>query len=541
MDDPMPSPLNARMITLMRSQSTSSTAYYPQIPRRQSSLSASLSDGTSGQAVSTRTPSLSESLYQIRVVKIREQNARALSNGYDPDDPFVDKNPQLLTDEQQAKHPMNRYRALPRLTIRWSSGSWDSSGQSVPSNPASGSLQSRAPTPQIENLELNQFSQVKSAYISSMDLPVAFVDVKSTTSSPQIGLGAMSLWTTVHVSADVTSVPFPGTSGLAPLDAIVVLDRLSQPSVNLLAQITLGPSVLASNLMHNHDRIAIVCVNGMRKHGFEILLPLGFHSLDTVRSALNRFSQRQHPMKHGAPLNLGNAIQQVANMFCTSTRPAFCHLFFVSATPPDHLLIPWIDQAIGFHTITPKTCLPVTRPNFQAGWHISYDVATGDLCPHGAHFIRKVSKVIRHLRTGIRPGSISDLKLSLSPGHGCLIQTVIDSTRLTSIRPGETWVVPVRIHIPNAFPPASLPSESPVQSPILGDLFAQINELLEEFTGEITQPILTASVDYRHSLLPTPNLIHAETQLTVVRMEDSRQFGKPNVVVIEQGEELVMF
>lgn len=244
MDDPMPPPLSARRITLMRSQSTSSTAYYPQIPRRQSSLSASLSDGTSGQAVSTRTPSLSESLYQIRVVKIREQNARAFSNGYDPDDPFVDKvtaslvcslcpfvniviqNPQPLTDEQQAKRPKNRYRALPRLTIRWSSGSWGSSGLSVPSISASGSLQSRAPTPQIENLELNPFSQVKSAYISPMNLPAAFVDVKSTTSRPQIGLGAMSLWTTVNVSADVSSVPFPGTSGLAPLDAIVLLDRL---------------------------------------------------------------------------------------------------------------------------------------------------------------------------------------------------------------------------------------------------------------------------------------------------------------------------
>lgn len=279
----------------------------------------------------------------------------------------------------------------------------------------------------------------------------------------------------------------------------------------------------------------------MAKQGFEILLPLGFHSLDTVRSTLNRFSQRQHLMKHGAPLDLGNIIQQVANMFCTTTRPAFCHLFFVSANPPDHLLIPWIDQAIGFHTITPQTCLPVTRPNFQGDWHISYDVATGDVCPYGAHFIRRVSKVIRQLRTGIRPGSISDLKLSLSPGHGCLIQTVIDNTRLTSIRPGETWVVPVQIHIPNAFPAASRASQSPIQSPILEDLLAQVTELLEEFTGEFTQPILTASVDYRHSLLPSRNIIHAESQLTVVRVEDNRQFAKSNVVVIEQGDELVMF
>lgn len=246
-------------------------------------------------------------------------------------------------------------------------------------------------------------------------------------------------------------------------------------------------------------------------------------------------------MKRGAPLDLGSVIQQVAYMFCTPTRPAFCHLFYVSATPPDHLLIPWIDHTIGFHTITPQSCLPVTRPNFQAGWHISYDVSSEDMGPHGAQFIRKVSKVIAQLRTGIRPGFISDLKLSLLPGDGCLIQTVVDSTRLTSIRPGETWVIPIQILVPNAFPQASRASKSAVQSPILDDLFIQITELLEDFTGEITQPVLTASVDYRHSLLPSPNTIHAETQLTVVRMEDSRRFGKPNVVVIDQGEELVMF
>jgi hypothetical protein len=59
-----------------------------------------------------------------------------------------------------------------------------------------------------------------------MELPVAFVDVTSTTNRPQIGLGPVSLWTTVHVSADVSSVPFPGTSGLAPLDVIILLDSL---------------------------------------------------------------------------------------------------------------------------------------------------------------------------------------------------------------------------------------------------------------------------------------------------------------------------
>lgn len=242
----MPPPLTARKLTLVRSQSTSSTASsYPQIPLRQSSLSAGLSDGTSGQGLSTRTPSLSESRCQIRVVKIRERNAWASQypNGCDPaEDPFDDKvttpcsaflcllvdiaiqNARFFVDEQQANQARNRYRArLPRLTIRWSSGSWNSSGLSAPSILTSASLSSRPPTPQIRSL---QYSQLKSEYLCPMELPVAFVDVKSTTSRSQIGLGPVSLWTTVHVSADVSPVPFAETSGLAPLDVIILLDSV---------------------------------------------------------------------------------------------------------------------------------------------------------------------------------------------------------------------------------------------------------------------------------------------------------------------------
>jgi hypothetical protein len=168
-------------------------------------------------------------------------------NGYDlnsADDPFTDKvttpcsaflclfvdiaiqNARFFADEQQAKQARNRYRALPRLTIRWSSGSWDSSGPSVPSISTTASLQSMPPTPQIEQYPVKQYTQVKSEYLCPMDLPIAFVDVKSTTNRPQIGLGPVSLWTTVHVSADISSVPFPGTSGLAPLDVIILLDSV---------------------------------------------------------------------------------------------------------------------------------------------------------------------------------------------------------------------------------------------------------------------------------------------------------------------------
>lgn len=82
---------------LSRSRSVSSSTSYPRIPRRQSSLSASLSNDSNGPATSTRTPSLSDSLYQIEVMKIRQPGGRALrdmgnmDSCFTGDDPFVDE------------------------------------------------------------------------------------------------------------------------------------------------------------------------------------------------------------------------------------------------------------------------------------------------------------------------------------------------------------------------------------------------------------------------------------------------------------------
>jgi hypothetical protein len=69
---------------------------YPQIPSRRSSLSTSVEYNSSELATSTRTPSLSDSLYNIEVVKIRQDHAAASrgirKTGLDANtDPFIDQ------------------------------------------------------------------------------------------------------------------------------------------------------------------------------------------------------------------------------------------------------------------------------------------------------------------------------------------------------------------------------------------------------------------------------------------------------------------
>lgn len=272
----------------------------------------------------------------------------------------------------------------------------------------------------------------------------------------------------------------------------------------------------------DHDRIGLTCVDEQAQSSLKILLPLGFHSLDTVRLALNSFSRRQRSTNPTSTPELGEVIQEAAALFSKSTRTAFCHIMFMSASPPQLLVVPWIDRAIGVHTITPQTRFQLHHMNHQPGWHISYDVGADSACPKGTHFIRKVSRTVRHLRTGIRPGHVYDLKLSLIPAEGCSIQFDKDDTRLDSLRGGEVWVVPVQINVPAVFPATSFEIKQPDTHdycPLVRDLITRINDVLMEYTPEITQPILTAHVEYQHSLLPPSNIIHMKSHLAVVRGE----------------------
>ncbi|KAJ5161939.1 hypothetical protein N7492_007331 [Penicillium capsulatum] len=519
MEDDMPEPLTAWKYRVVKSQPLISPGLFLQIPRRKPSLSASVSTSSNDLATSTRTPSLSDSLYQLEVAKTRQP---VISNDLE-EDPFVDQvflsTPRLLADTQN-NNCIAKYGPAPQLVFRWSSGSWVS-----PQAGSSNSSLSLGPSRAV--VESGQFSvppisQGSFNSLCPIELPVTFVNVRSAASPVQIGMDSGSLWTAVHVSADISPMSLPGASALAPLDIVLLLDSLPQPSVNLLTQVTLSSSVLASHLTPKYDRLALAYVDGSAKDGFRVLLSLECHDLKVVRSALDKFSRRQL-MKDSRPRSeLVDAIQRLSGIFDLSPRSAFCHLFFVSATPPVHLSLPRINPAIGFHTITPQSCFPLSINNaaLHPGWHISYAVGECDVGFKETHFIRKVSRVIRQLRTGIHPGALLDLKLSIIPANGCQTNPPTGVDQLISLRPGETWSVPVQVDVPVASrqtsPMRGYRSKYP---PIICDLMAQIDHLAQEFApDEVTQPILTACVDYQHSLLPEFNRIQVNRDLTVMRM-----------------------
>ncbi|KAJ6121029.1 hypothetical protein N7523_005309 [Penicillium sp. IBT 18751x] len=531
MEDPVREPSTVRKASgESRSRSVGSSRSYPRIPRRGSSLSASFSSDPNGPTTSTRTPSLCDSLYQIQVVKRRRSGGKALRDTGNQDidstegSASITKSPKQLGKIQESNtKAKNQPRS--RLMVRWSSGSWDSLGRDLTSgsNSVFGSRETRPSTPDLRQA-LKHKNQKGVGSLGPLDLPISFVSVRSIPNKPQIGLLSSTLCATVQVSADVNSVSVSESSDLAPLDVIILLHSVAQPSVNILTQITFGASALASNLLFGYDRIGLAYVDGRKSLGFEVLLSLDFHSMDAVRSALNLFLLLQPPNYCKASLSLGEIIERVSGLFSGCPRSAFCHLFFVSGTSPLQLAIPSLNQAIGFNTITPQPCLPLNQSPLKSGWHIYYDVGVGNACPRGAYFIRKVSRVVRQLRTGICPGSVLNLRLSIIPAKGCQILSVMNDCQVTLLRPGETWIVPVKMSVPSAFhsiTPGDR-SQSPAQHPLIEEMVSQINDLLMEYSsGEVIQPILTARVEYQHSLLPATSTIHEESQLTVLRSQDS--------------------
>jgi hypothetical protein len=275
----------------------------------------------------------------------------------------------------------------------------------------------------------------------------------------------------------------------------------------------LASSILASNLVINHDRLAIGCVDGGLKKGFELLLPLGFHSFESIRTALNTFSLRELKKKRRRGPDLGNSIQQISQLLCLSPRAAFSHIVLVSANcPTANLFISGIDSAIGFHTISPQPTFPLVTANHPLGWHIFYDANADD--PRESQFMRKVSKVVRQLRTGISPGFISNLELSITNGPGCKFESAIERCQLDRLRPGETWILKTKIGIPAKF----YQETQLTGHPIIQDLINQVNEVIRMYSSEpAAQHVLTGRLKYRHSLLPTPHAISLETHCTIPR------------------------
>lgn len=352
--------------------------------------------------------------------------------------------------------------------------------------------------------------------MSSLELPVAFASIKSYTAKPCVGSDySISVWTSVNITADVNHLPLPQEARLAPLDVVIILDGLPNPSVQLLTPMVLACSVLTSNLVLNHDKLAIACVDGNTKRGFELLLSLGFHSFESTRAALDTFALRQLQKKRRQVPDLSHSMQQMSQLFRLSPRAAFRHLVFISPGPPtEPLVISGIDPAIGFNTVSPQPLFPLETRNHPLGWHVFYDSNMGDPRFGDSQFMRRVYKVIRQLRTGIRAGYISNLDLSIDLNPDCTFQSALQCCQWKRLRPGESWILKTKIGVPGDCYQETLLTENPMMQ----DLINQINDVIRLYSpGPLVQDLFDARLKYGHSMLLGPNDIFLENHCSVAR------------------------
>lgn len=307
-----------------------------------------------------------------------------------------------------------------------------------------------------------------------------------------------------------------------------------------LTQFILGSTILASHTIQGQDRIALGYVNEAFTNHFQLLLPLGFHSVDNIQAALNIFSHRSRA-GNTKRYNFEVAIRESSRVFSASPRIAYCHLFFLSSVSPANRAsnnqVPWIDKAIGFHTITPQSYCPINHMNRQPGWHIFYDLE--EIGSERTHFAQRIAKALRHIRLGIRHGSLDHIKIGLTPGPGCQIEPVAKFYQITSLHPGEVWSLPIDVIIPVAFQETD--REELQKLPQLAmETIVGINKFLMGWVRDLPEQILTVQVEYEHSLLPTICTVNHETYVTSLRSRrashDKADLENPSTTFVQPGE-----
>ncbi|CAG8397236.1 unnamed protein product [Penicillium salamii] len=528
-------PSRAKLRGTISTSTSFSTLPYPRIPSRRSSLSMSTGDDSSsnGLATSTRTPSLTDSLYNIQIAKVRQghdnqiggiQKTTCLDTN---EDPFVDQTPRRCVAPREQTG-----RGAPNLIARWSSGSYASVDPCISSDPNSSASRSdsmgQLPRPMSKQHEARvdsgRFSETSfdSNLMCPLELPMTFAKIRSYAGKPCLGADySRSLWASVNITADVNHIPMPEKTRPAPLDMIIVFDYPKRPSVGRLTPMMLASSILTSNLISNHDRLAVACVDGNTRAGFDLLLPLGFHSYDTTRAAFDNFflCQLQKKQRPRTIPDLSHILRHISHLVFASPRASCGHLMLVSVNPPspDPLLISGIDRAIGVHTLSPHSRFPLDTENHPLGWHISYDEHAEDLQHRESHLTRKVAQVVRQIRTGTTPGFLSNLNLYMGLGPGCqlLSANTIDCCQLLRLRPGETWVSKVKVGVPHLYQEAEWQFTA---HPIIQDLIYQLNDVIGLYSSQqLVQHILSAGLKYQHSLLPGPHETYLESHCTIAR------------------------
>ncbi|RJE20092.1 hypothetical protein PHISCL_07564 [Aspergillus sclerotialis] len=517
----------------------------PQIPRRRSSLRGDWRQRSDESTNSIFTPPLSVSMEHLEVPKIRRRLGRR-NGGLRRETEITshtgdEYEEDVCSAEEQGECQVNGGRkSVLRLLSALGIQSWDSlltrfligsSGnhgdRKLINEPGMHHQNGQATNELHSDTSLTSLSRTSTCHkqtnpIAPRSMPITGVKMSITAINSAIGIEPMSLWATAELSADVGGDGPVNSRWLVPLDVMIILDSVPQAAIGRLRQTVIGTLAVVSNLLNGVDHLAIAFIDRSAVNDFRILLRLGRQTRDSARTAIESFALHQLTTEKVEGADLKKVFRQLSAMLCSSERTAMRHIFFITATPPVSFTMPKIEQGIGFHTMSPDCCFPFDHPAVPMGWHIFYDIRHNDSESLESVLKSKVDKVIEHLRTGLDPGAVTDLKLSFIAGEGCQVQSVLEDGEFTILRPGEKWTIWVQVGVPAASLKREMRTVNkpiPCESlPIMDGLMVQLQEVLRDYSHhDIMQHVMTARLEYQHSLLPPHTTVCLESQCTVTR------------------------
>ena len=290
----------------------------------------------------------------------------------------------------------------------------------------------------------------------------------------------------------------------------------------------------ASTLNVITDRMAIICISSHPDTDSTLIWPLSRIKPHKIKTSLDTITTtRQVPtaaLWKQAIIFARKILMQspIPNEDTEPLQDTFGHIFLLTGNaaglPPE----PLTDDKLQFHVICPAN-VPIEHHNLIRcnGWKLQslsgneLHAVSANKITDPSTMLNKLRGLIMHARGGKLAGVLSDIFIDLRPGHDCSIEEVMGSTKFSTLNPGESSTVLVKLRINGA----RARGRSLTQSGTPLDTNDIMNELDEMLQSSAVQ-ILTARLKYRHSDLPKGTICSINAKCSLKQQTRSIEPGR---------------
>lgn len=299
---------------------------------------------------------------------------------------------------------------------------------------------------------------------------------------------------------------------------------------------------LASTLNIITDRMAIICISGAQGSDSTLIWPLSQVKAHKIKTSLDTITtSRQMPTAEHwkQAINFARKIlmqSPIPNQDNEALQDTFGHVFVLTGNAAGLSSELLTDYKLQFHVICPAN-VPREHHNLVRcnGWKLQ-SLSGNELNAVSAHkdtdpnsMLNKLRGLIMHARGGKVAGVLNNIFIDLKPGHNCSIEEVMGSTKLSTLHPGEssTVLVKLRFHGPRA---NRFPLSQPGTPLDPEDIMNELDEMLRASAVQI----LRARLKYKHSDLPEGTICsinaHCHLKQQMRSIERGRSESQPHAV-----------